>query len=167
MKYMLENLAVIAKLRNVLEKHENDPKLFTQMPLFVPITSLLMDDAHTMERRAKILAATVTSFVAETAPAYKDFKPEEVKHAVSGAFDEAINIISQLRERIEGDENFEATVLRNYETDYKGISDEPEDDDEVTVQKVDENHPLHAVFGRLIEEIEKAERAADAVRPLH
>ncbi|MEH6729259.1 MAG: hypothetical protein V7726_01560 [Pseudoalteromonas distincta] len=167
MKYMLENLAVMAKIKTVMEKHESDPMLLTKMPLFVPMTSLLMDDAHTMDRRAKILAATVTSFVAETAPAYKGFKPEEVKHAVSGAFDEAINIISQLRKRVEGDENFEVTVLRNYETDYKGISDEPEDDDEVTVQKVDENHPLHALLGQLVKEIEKADRDTGAVRPLH
>jgi uncharacterized NAD-dependent epimerase/dehydratase family protein len=151
----------------VLEKHENDPKLFTKMPLFVPITSLLMDDAHTMERRAKILAATVTSFIAETAPAYKGFKPEEVKDAVSGAFDEAINIISQLRERVEGDESFEKNVIRNYVNDYKDIGDEPEDDEGATVEKIDENHPLHAIFGQLIKEIEKAERDANAVRPLH
>lgn len=167
MKYMLENLAVMAKIKNVMEKHENDPALFTKMPLFVPITSLLMDDAHTMERRAKVLASTVTSFVAETAPAYKGFKPDEVKEAISGAFDEAINIINQLRKRVEGDENFEKNVIRNYETDYKDISDEPEDGDEVTIQKVDENHPLHAVFEQLVTEIEKAKRDEDAVRPLH
>ncbi|WP_125939505.1 hypothetical protein [Pseudoalteromonas espejiana] len=120
-----------------------------------------------MDRRAKVLASTLTSFVAETAPAYKDFKPEQAKDAISGAFDEAINIISQLRDRIEDDEGFKAVVLRNYENDYKDIADEPEDDEGATFKKVDENHPLHAIFGQLIKEIEKAERDANAVRPLH
>lgn len=167
MKYMLENLALSAKIEVAIERHKNDPKLVAKMPLYVPITSLLMDDAHTMDRRAKVLAATVTSFVAETAPAYKDFKPENVKDAITGAFDEAINIINQLRERIEGDTKFEANVQRNYEADYADISNEPEGDDEVTIDKVDPSHPLHALFGQLVKEIEKAERDSNAVRPLH
>ncbi|WP_288635635.1 hypothetical protein [Pseudoalteromonas sp. UBA6610] len=167
MKHMIENLVAIAKIKNAMEKHESDPKALEKMPLYVPITSILMDDAHTMDRRAKVLAATVTSFVSESAPAYKDFKPEHVKEAISGAFDEAINIISQLRDRIGDDESFKAIVLRNYENDYKDIGDEPEDDEGVTVEKVDANHPLHALFKQLATEIEKAKRDTDAVRPLH
>lgn len=167
MKHMIENLVAIAKIKNAMEKHESDPKMLEKMPLYVPITSILMDDAHTMDRRAKVLAATVTSFVSESAPAYKDFKPEQVKEAISGAFDEAINIISQLRDRIGDDESFKAIVLRNYENDYKDIGDEPEDDEGVTVEKVDANHPLHALFEQLATEIEKAKRDTDAVRPLH
>jgi len=134
METVLSNAIMAEKLSATIHKHMTDGERIASLPLYVPITTMMMDTVTDHGSRVKILTATLISFVVESAPALKDFDLGDIGGAIEEVFDDLEYQVSQLRANLAADKAFHKSIINNYETEYAGRkSSEGQSEEDVEV----------------------------------
>jgi len=131
MKTLLTNAIMAKKLDFVIRKHMEHDEYNRSLPLYVPVSTMMMDTVTDHSSRVKILTATLISFIGESAPALKHFDLDDIGGAIEEVFEDIEHQVSQLRANLTTDKAFHKSVVRNYKTEYEPDTEEDEDRQEV------------------------------------